>query len=73
MLYVANNAGLLEFDGNKWNRYEVPLSTKIRSVKVDSKNRIFVGGQNQIGFFTKTIHGLNLHPYSINLKGKTRL
>lgn len=58
LLYVANNDGLLEFDGNKWHKYPVPLATKIRAVKVDSKNRIFVGGQNQIGFFSRSNNGL---------------
>ncbi len=58
ILYVANNDGLLEFDGNKWKKYEVPLATKIRAVKVDSNNRIFVGGQNQIGYFTNSSSGL---------------
>jgi DNA-binding CsgD family transcriptional regulator len=57
ILYVANNEGLLEFDGNKWKKYKVPLSTKIRAVKVDSQNRVFVGGQNQIGYFTYTKEG----------------
>jgi DNA-binding CsgD family transcriptional regulator len=58
ILYVANNEGLLEFDGNKWKKFEVPNSTKLRAVKVDSQNRIFVGGQGQIGYFTTTKNGL---------------
>lgn len=57
ILYVANNEGLLEFDGYKWKKFKVPFSTKIRAVKVDSKNRIFIGGQNQIGYFKNTIKG----------------
>ena len=58
ILYVANNDGLLEFDGRKWNKYEVPFSTRLRAVKVDSQDRIFVGGQGQIGYFTKTKNDL---------------
>ena len=58
ILYVANNEGLLEFDGNKWKKFEVPNSTRLRAVKVDSQNRIFVGGQGQIGYFTTTKNGL---------------
>ena len=58
ILYVANNEGLLEFDGNKWKKYKVPLATKIRAVKVGSQSRVFVGGQNQIGYFTYTKEGL---------------
>lgn len=58
LLYVANNDGLLEFDGRKWNKYEIPLSTRLRAVKVDKQDRIFVGGQGQIGYFTKTKNDL---------------
>lgn len=58
LIYIANNEGLLEFDGNRWINYEVPYCTKVRAVKVDSENRIFVGGQGQIGYFNMTSTGL---------------
>lgn len=58
VLYVANNDGLLEFDGLNWRKFKVPLSTRVRAVKVDSENRIFVGGQGQIGYFNRTQEGL---------------
>lgn len=58
ILYVANNDGLLEFDGGQWKKYEVPFSTRLRAVKVDKQGRIFVGGQGQIGYFTKTKNDL---------------
>lgn len=59
ILYVANNDGLLEFDGRKWNKYNIPHSPRIRALKVDSQDRIFVGGQGQIGYFSKTKNNLN--------------
>lgn len=40
-MYFANNDGVLRFDGNTWELIEVPLSL-VRSVYVDSNNRIFV-------------------------------
>ena len=43
ILYIANNYGLLEFDGNRWTLFDVPFCTKVRAVKVDNKNRIFAG------------------------------
>ena len=61
VLYVANNDGLLEFDGRKWNKYDVPNSTRLRAVKVDSHDRIFVGGQGQIGYFSKTKNDFNFY------------
>ena len=58
ILYVANNEGMLEFDGNRWTKYAVPFCTKVRAVLVDKNNRIFVGGQGQIGYYYMTEKGL---------------
>ena len=51
LLYVANNYGLLEYDGSVWNTYPVKNGTKVRSVVWDSKGRIYVGCQGDFGFF----------------------
>lgn len=72
ILYVANNEGLLEFDGNEWTKYKVPLATKIRVVKVDRENRIFVGGQNQIGYFKNTKKGFEFTSLIDNLEPNSR-
>ena len=61
-LYVANNHGLLEFDGNTWKIIEVPNCNRVRAVKIADDNRIFVGGQGQIGFFTLTKTGYLFTP-----------
>lgn len=50
-IYVANNFGLLEFDGETWRRYVIENNTRVRSVFVDQDNRIYIGGQNQFGYF----------------------
>ncbi|MEQ9306554.1 MAG: regulator, partial [Marinoscillum sp.] len=64
-LYVANNFGLLEYDGSMWRRYEVPNTTRLRSVFVDADDRIYVGGQNQLGYFypneNGTLEFISLH------------
>ena len=49
LLYVANNMGLLEFDGVEWNRYEVNF-TKVRSIFVGTDQRIYVGSQADFGY-----------------------
>ncbi|RED97402.1 regulatory LuxR family protein [Marinoscillum furvescens DSM 4134] len=56
-VYVANNFGLLEYDGNEWRKYEVQNNTRVRSVYVDETNRVYVGGQNQFGYFAPDSSG----------------
>lgn len=58
-IYVANNKGLLEFDGVEWNIYPVH-NAKLRAVKVADDGCIYVGGMRQFGFFTpNNLGGLN--------------
>ena len=72
ILYIANNDGILEFDGKEWNQLSVPLSTKIRAVKVDHQNRVFVGGQNQIGYFSNSVDGMTYTSLNNKLKNSNK-
>lgn len=49
-LYVANNLGLLQYDGGKWQNFQIQYGTKLRSLLV-SEDRIYVGSQNDFGYF----------------------
>lgn len=51
LLYVANNFGLLVYDGTTWRRYSLPNSTKIRDVQVNEKGTVYVSGQGEFGIF----------------------
>lgn len=51
ILYVANNEGLLSYDGKYWNLYSLPNKTIVRSVGIGKDNRIYVGGQDELGYF----------------------
>lgn len=57
IIYFGNNEGLLSFNGSFWERYQLPNQTIIRSLKFDSQNRLFVGGQDEIGFFKAEENG----------------
>ncbi len=57
LIYVANNFGLLEYDGNAWNRYPVKNGTKVRSVYVGKDNRVYVGSQSGFGYFRSNRRG----------------
>ncbi len=51
IMYFGNNEGLLSFDGRYWHVYPLPNSTIVRSVCYDGNERIYVGGQDEIGYF----------------------
>lgn len=51
LIYIANNFGLLEFDGSRWQIYRVKNGSKMRSVAVDDGGKIFVGCQGDFGYF----------------------
>ncbi|MDO6740501.1 MULTISPECIES: helix-turn-helix and ligand-binding sensor domain-containing protein [Polaribacter] len=56
-IYVANNKGLLEFNGATWQLYETPNETIMRSVKA-YKNQIFTGFYMGFGFWKKNDFGV---------------
>ncbi|MFY0688445.1 MAG: hypothetical protein JXQ90_14820 [Cyclobacteriaceae bacterium] len=57
VLHVANNRGLLEYDGETWKRYETNGGTKVRSVEVGVDGKVYVGAQNEFGYFEPEING----------------
>lgn len=51
LVYIANNFGLLEFDGSRWQIYRAKNGSKMRSVAIDDSGKIYVGCQGDFGFF----------------------
>ncbi len=58
ILYFANNDGLLTFDGGYWKMYPLPNKAAIKSLAIDPSGRIFVGGQDEIGYFFPDKNGI---------------
>ncbi|HLO52884.1 MAG TPA: triple tyrosine motif-containing protein [Saprospiraceae bacterium] len=57
-VYVANNEGLLNYNGTKWVLHKLPNKTIVRSVALDTlNNRIYVGGQDEVGYFYPSKNG----------------
>lgn len=52
IMYFANLEGLLTFDGSSWKLYSLPNKSIVRSVAMGKDNRIYVGGQDDFGFFS---------------------
>ena len=55
VVYVANNFGLLEFDGEVWEKH--PTMTKSRSIAIGPAGKIYVGRQGDFGYFAPSQEG----------------
>ncbi|MCA1761782.1 MAG: two-component regulator propeller domain-containing protein [Cryomorphaceae bacterium] len=49
-IHIGNNKGLLRFDGSYWRTTQLPNYTIVRSVEFGPNNRVYLGGQNEIGY-----------------------
>ncbi len=65
IIYVANDEGLLTFDGSYWRRYPTPGSGTIRALALAPDGRIYIGSSGEIGYFKADENGL-LHYTSLN-------
>ncbi len=57
ILYFANNEGLLTYNGAYWKIQATPNKTIVRSVKIDASGKIYIGGQDEIGYFLPDENG----------------
>jgi AraC family transcriptional regulator, chitin signaling transcriptional activator len=55
-IYVANNEGLLEYNGAKWKKYASPNNTIIRAVNAVD-NKIYTGCYMEFGFWQRDLFG----------------
>lgn len=51
IMYIGNNHGVLEYDGESWRKYELPNRTNARSLSLAKNGRLYVGGQGALGYF----------------------
>ncbi len=73
IIYVANNEGLVSFDGRYWNLYSLPNKTIVRSVEIGTDNKIYVGGQDELGYFSPAKNGrLQYHSLTQFISAKDR-
>jgi AraC family chitin signaling transcriptional activator len=67
-IYVANNKGLLEYNGASWQLYATPNETIMRSVKC-IKDKIFTGFFRGFGFWEKNDFGILKFTSIVEKKG----
>lgn len=58
LLCVGNSAGMLLFDGARWEHYPLPEKQLVRSVACDSRGRIYAGGYGEFGYWEANAQGL---------------
>ncbi|MBX2822024.1 MAG: hypothetical protein KTR29_20175 [Rhodothermaceae bacterium] len=49
LLYVANQSGVLEFDGHNWRLIELPGKNSVFALGIDENGRIYVGARGDFG------------------------
>jgi DNA-binding CsgD family transcriptional regulator len=58
VVHVANHYGLISFNGSAWKHItQPPNKTMIRSLAIDSDDRIFAGCQNEFGYIHRSHSG----------------
>jgi hypothetical protein len=70
IIYLANNKGLLEFDGISWKLYPSPNGNIIRCVAVDKNNRIYTSGYRELGYWQRNTKGALKYTSLTPLAGK---
>lgn len=73
IIYFANNEGLLCYDGKYWNLYPLPNKTIVRSIEIGPDDNIYIGGQDEMGYFSPNESGnLEYHSLTSTLPQKDR-
>jgi ligand-binding sensor domain-containing protein/DNA-binding CsgD family transcriptional regulator len=67
VLYFGNNEGLLSFDGTFWKTYPLPNKTIVRAIEITADRKIFIGGQNELGYFQPDKRGFLVYHSLLNL------
>jgi len=57
IMYFANFAGILEFDGTTWNKIPTSSGMRVLSLAIDEKGTIFVGGLYDFGYLKHNSEG----------------
>lgn len=73
LVYFGNNEGLLSFDGTFWKLYPLPNRTIVRAIEITGDQKIYTGGQNELGYFSPDEKGfLVYHSLMVLIPPKDR-
>ena len=51
-IYIANNEGLLVYNGTNWKLFPVPNKTILRSIAFGTDGKLYAGAQDEFGFYS---------------------
>ena len=71
IIYLANNDGVMEYDGVSWRLIELPNMSVVRSLAKDSRGTIYVGGDNEFGYLSANSKGKIVYVSLLNKTPKT--
>ncbi len=57
VVYFANNEGLISYNGKYWHTHSLPNKTILRSIEIVKGNKIYAGGQDELGYFEPEKNG----------------
>lgn len=57
IMFIANTAGLLEYDGATWRQHELFENLTIVSLAIDHQGTIFLGGRGEFGYLQPDSNG----------------
>ena len=57
ILYFSNSEGVLTFNGINWKTYALPNNSIVRSLEFGPDNKLYVGGQDEFGYFSPADNG----------------
>jgi len=57
IMYFANNEGVLTYNGINWKAYPLPNKSIVRSIEFGKDNKLYVGGQDEFGYFSPAHNG----------------
>lgn len=52
-IFFGNNDGVIIFDGEHWQKLNLPNNSSVRSLEIDDKGTLYAGGYNEIGTLQK--------------------
>ncbi|MCO6479771.1 MAG: response regulator [Phaeodactylibacter sp.] len=58
MVYVANERGVLEYDGAEWRLIQTPIGQDVRALEQTADGTIYTGGLKNIGYLSPDENGL---------------